>query len=492
MFATILLLSLVAIWALFASIIYESYVAELSSAKIFVNNVDALVTLDVARNIEFYDLSLQAAAQGFLDPAIRALSPKLRQAALFDRSANASGLGSILILDQTGKLVADSHSELPRDLDVADRDYFKVLARGPSTPELFVSHPFKSRLQPDTWVIGLSRRIDNPDGSFAGIVLGTLKLSYFTHLFGSVAMPSGSTITIIHGDGTILARMPFVDIGRDMSRSPIFLQETSLGSGLLTGVSSIDQTERIFSFRQIDGLPMRLVVGVPTSHFLTVWRWRVGLMAFGFAILSCLIIGLAVTLGSELHRRTLAELRLSELAATDSLTALPNRRCFDGILENEWVRAIRDGTSAALLMVDCDFFKDYNDAYGHLQGDEGLRAVAGALRDTIQRPADLVARFGGEEFVILLPGTDLDGAWLVAETVRGAVARLAWPHVRSPFGKLTVSIGIAACLPTQTRDALSLVQAADFALYEAKEKGRNQTATGEGLDLTAFGWRAAG
>ena len=193
-----------------------------------------------------------------------------------------------------------------------------------------------------------------------------------------------------------------------------------------------------------------------------------------------------------MHRRTLAEKTLLDLAATDSLTGLPNRRSFDDILDTEWARAIRDDASAALLMVDCDFFKSYNDAYGHLQGDEGLRAVAGALRDTIQRPADLVARFGGEEFVILLPGTDLDGALLVAETVRTAVARLAWPHVRSPFGKLTVSIGIAACLPSLDRDALSLVQAADFALYEAKEKGRNQTATGEGLDLTAFGWRAAG
>jgi diguanylate cyclase (GGDEF)-like protein len=492
LFATILLLSLVAIWLLFAGILYESYHADLKSAETFVGNVGSLVELAIARNLEFYDLSLKAAAQGYGDLEVRALPPRRRQQILFNQATTASGLGWLIILDPEGHAVADSQSETPRPLDAGDRDYFQVHRDRPPSPLLYVSHPFQSRLQPGVWAIGMTRRIENPDGSFAGVALGTLKISYFMHLFGAVELPPGSTITVLHDDGTILMRTPFVDIGRSVATSPVFQHTVTRPSGMMSAVSTIDKVQRIFAFRQIEGLPMRLVVGVPTAYFVDSWRWRAIVVAGGFIILSALILGLAITLGSELHRRTLAEQSLSELAATDSLTTLPNRRSFDDILANEWSRAVLSRASVALLMVDCDFFKAYNDAYGHLQGDEGLRAIASALRDTIQRPADLVARFGGEEFVILLPGIDLDGALLVAEQVRTAVLRLAWPHRRSPFGTLTVSIGIAACLPTAERDPLALVQAADFALYEAKEKGRNQIATGEGLDLTAFGWRAAG
>jgi diguanylate cyclase (GGDEF)-like protein len=491
LFSTILLLSLIAIWLLFVGIVYESYVTEVKTAHTFVENVDSLVEMTIARNIEFYDLSLKAAASGYLDPDIRNLPPKRRQQVLFDQSANASGLGAMVILDANGKAVADSQSEIARDLDVSDRDYFKVHAFGPKIQDLFVSHPFQSRLQKDVQAIAISRRIDDAQGRFVGVVFGAIKLSYFASVFNSVKLPPGSTITILHDDGTILMRSPFIDIGRNMAASELFKRELAMRSGLLTQVSSIDGIERVFAFRRVDQLPIMLAVGVPTRYYLTDWRWRAAFVGLGFFMLSGFILVLAVTLGTELDRRTLAERALLELATTDSLTALANRRRFDDVLENEWVRAIREGTSAALLMVDCDFFKSYNDTYGHLQGDEALRAVAGALRDSVQRPADLVARFGGEEFAILLPGTDLDGALLLGEIIRDAVARLACKHVRSPFGNLTVSIGAAACLPSPDRDALSLVQAADFALYEAKEKGRNRTETGESLDLTGFGWRAA-
>ena len=481
----------IVIWLLFAGIVYESYLNEWRSAGVFTDNIKSLTSLDISRTIEQYDLSLKAAAQGFADASIWTLPPKIRQKVLFDQSANASGLGSIVILDNTGRLVADSRFERPDHYDAADRDYFSVHVPKTGPRGLYISHPFKSRIHDHLWTIAISRRLENADGSFAGVVVGTLKLSYFLRLFNAVQMPTDSVITLVLGDGTILVRSRLIDIGRNISDSGVYQTMNSAGAGQVTRVSAIDQIERLYSFSSIDHLPIMIVVGVPTHEFLGRWRWRIAVVALGFAILSGFVLLLALTLGLELHRRVVAEHALLQLAATDSLTNLANRRRFDDTLDKEWARALREGYSLALLMVDCDFFKAYNDTYGHLQGDQALRAIAGILRDTVRRPADLIARFGGEEFAILLPGTDIDGAARVGETIRLAVANLAWPHNGSPFGFLSVSIGLAACLPSRDQDPLSVVQAADFALYEAKEGGRNQTATGERLDLTAFGWRAS-
>ena len=488
---TILGLSLVAIWLVFAAILYESYSTEWRSATLFTSNVASLLEQDIARNIELYDLSLKSTVAAFEDPEVAKLPAALRQRVLFDRSANASGLGSTLLLDPTGAVIADSHSEVPRSWNGADQTFFKIHASGKFERELFISHPFKNPLQQDLWTIGLSRRLDNPDGSFAGIALGTLKLSYLANLFGSVEMPPGTSILLTNDDGTVLMRSPFAYIGNDVSGSEVFRRMSLNRSGSLIGRSSFDGVEKLFAYRRVGRLPVTLSISIPVSQFLDSWRWRMTFVAIGFAALSLLIGILAITLGTELQKRALAEQTLSNLAATDGLTALANRRHFDEILELEWRRAIRDRRPLAMLMIDGDFFKAYNDSYGHLEGDQALRAIAGALRDSIQRPADLVARFGGEEFSVLLPDTDLDGALAIAEGIRAAVSRLERAHVGSPFGRLTVSIGAASCLPLELGGALGLVQAADFALYEAKESGRDRVATGERLDLPAFGWRAA-
>ena len=489
-FGTMLLLSLAATWLVFAGVVYESYLNAWTSAGSFASSVKTLTSFDVARNLEFYNLSLQAAARGFADPEIWRLPTRVRQSALFDQAANASGFGSIMILDKDGRLLASSRSERPEPFDGSSRDYFQVYAAGKGAPDLYISHPFRGH-RDGLWTVALSRRLANPDGSFAGVVVGTLKLSYFLNLFGTVRMPAGGVMILLHEDGTILMRSQLLEVGRNLQSSAVFRDMARLRSGEILRVSEVDHVERLYSFGIVDHLPIMLAVGLSTADFLTTWRWRMLFVALGFAVLTGFILLLAVALGRELHRRSQAESALLELAATDGMTGLANRRQFDQTLEAEWSRAQRTGTSVALLMIDNDFFKLYNDSYGHLQGDEALKAVATALRDTIRRPADLVARFGGEEFAILLPGTDLGGALEVAETVRAAVSRLGWAHAGSPFGRLTVSIGLAACQPEPGREALSLVQAADFALYEAKERGRNQVATGERLELPGFDWRAS-
>jgi diguanylate cyclase (GGDEF)-like protein len=162
-------------------------------------------------------------------------------------------------------------------------------------------------------------------------------------------------------------------------------------------------------------------------------------------------------------------------ALKDSLTGLDNRRSFDERLEGVWRAAARSGSSLSLLMIDVDHFKKFNDAYGHVQGDEALRKVADCIIASLRRGNDLGARYGGEEFAVLLPETGLLGAYHVAETIRAAVQAAAIAHTESPFGCLTVSIGVASVDVSESSKQSDLVLTADAALYRAKLNGRNTT-----------------
>jgi diguanylate cyclase (GGDEF)-like protein len=166
---------------------------------------------------------------------------------------------------------------------------------------------------------------------------------------------------------------------------------------------------------------------------------------------------------------------LESLASMDGLTCLTNRRRFIETLDMEWRRATRSGTPLSLAMIDVDFFKAYNDHFGHIAGDECLRMIACALDNSIRRAGDLVARYGGEEFVALLPKTDLEGAVQVAETMRNEINALDIQHASPNVAdRVTISVGVATMIPTVDDSCETLLNAADKALYEAKENGRNQ------------------
>jgi diguanylate cyclase (GGDEF)-like protein len=167
--------------------------------------------------------------------------------------------------------------------------------------------------------------------------------------------------------------------------------------------------------------------------------------------------------------------QLRQLSVIDGLTGLLNRRRFDEILTEEWQRGAREQKSLALLLIDIDHFKLYNDTYGHLRGDAALKKVAQALSSSTQRQTDRIARYGGEEFVAILPDTDLNGAMLVAEKMRKAIANLALEQSTLATRRvLSVSIGIASTIPNTRQSRLALIQSADSALYQAKENGRNR------------------
>ncbi len=165
---------------------------------------------------------------------------------------------------------------------------------------------------------------------------------------------------------------------------------------------------------------------------------------------------------------------LRELTLTDGLTGVANRRAFDEKLDNEWRRCARAGLPMALIMIDIDQFKNYNDTYGHQAGDTCLARLAGAMRHAAARPHDLVARYGGEEFAILLPQLDVQGAETVARKLLAEVARLGIAHARSCVGPVvTISMGVASIVPADGLSA-ELVKQADALLYEAKNTGRNR------------------
>ncbi|BFM39952.1 diguanylate cyclase [Synechocystis sp. LKSZ1] len=166
---------------------------------------------------------------------------------------------------------------------------------------------------------------------------------------------------------------------------------------------------------------------------------------------------------------------LTRLATLDGLTQIANRRRFDEYLDQEWQRHRREQSPLALLLIDIDYFKNYNDCYGHQRGDDCLIQVAQCLTQQIKRPADLVARYGGEEFTVILPNTHQTGAVMVAEAIRASILEQNIPHLASETGYLTLSIGVAQLTPGPDSHPQQLLAQADQALYRAKQQGRNRT-----------------
>jgi diguanylate cyclase (GGDEF) domain len=196
------------------------------------------------------------------------------------------------------------------------------------------------------------------------------------------------------------------------------------------------------------------------------------LLVLIFVSAACMLSARAVH--DDLEERLLSSFDLTTLAGEDKLTGIPNRRHFDERLDREWRRAARMRVPLSLILIDVDHFKKFNDRYGHRAGDECLMQVAQVLDGSVRHPGDLVARYGGEEFVVLLFHMTRDDAYAAAERLRLAVAQLALRHEDSADGQVSISLGGATQVPDGTGAAADLVQAADQALYEAKESGRNR------------------
>jgi diguanylate cyclase (GGDEF)-like protein len=301
-----------------------------------------------------------------------------------------------------------------------------------------------------------------------------LRLSYFSELFQRLDIGDDSSINLFNTDGQLLARQPSRTqdplIGTNYAERPNFKRILSEQSGNFTARSGSDGNSRIYTFARVAQLPLIVLVVHSTDEVFQSWRRTAILVSVATGVLCVGILWLTLLLGRELRRRQEAERGLATLAATDSLTGLANRRRLDQVLRHEWARAQRNRKPLAVLMVDVDHFKAFNQRHGHAGGDHALREVAKAIEACIHRPADLAARYGGEEFQVVLPETDLVGARLLAERIRASVEALA------PFADdahaVTVSIGIG--LSGIQHDLAGVLGAADEALYRAKAMGRNR------------------
>ncbi|ENZ79415.1 MULTISPECIES: sensor domain-containing diguanylate cyclase [Ralstonia] len=462
--------------ALTALSLWEMRSDALARARDAADNLALILQRDIARNIEVYDLSLQAVIDGVRDPAMLALPPAVRQLVLFDRSTNAQDLGSLLVTDKAGDVVIDSHSVPPRHIYLGDRDYFQV-HQASDDVGLYISEPFMPRATGLERSLGLSRRLNGPHGEFNGIVVGTLRLNYFRRLFDGINLGPHATVTLIRTDGTLLMRRPYNEklIGRNLADATAFQKRLLAPEGSYVDIAGIDGIERLFSFRHIGDHPLIVTVGLATEDIYAEW-WRRAWVISGIVLmLDAVFIVLSFLFAQQLRKRLEMEQQLHLLANTDSLTGLGTRRALDSALDVEWRRANRHHTPMAVLMIDVDDFKPYNDRYGHAAGDTALRTVARCINDSIKRPGDFAGRYGGEEFCAVLPNTDLGGAARVAESIRAAVLAANERNAGSAYGKLTVSIGVAVHSGIAAEDDTleDLVRLADGRLYEAKAAGRN-------------------
>jgi diguanylate cyclase (GGDEF)-like protein len=201
-----------------------------------------------------------------------------------------------------------------------------------------------------------------------------------------------------------------------------------------------------------------------------------------FAPLAAALNDMAQRLADREQQLRTANSHLQELATSDALSGLTNRRGFDARLAAEWQRAGKLARPVGLLMIDVDHFKLFNDCYGHVEGDVCLRRIGKLLQQAAQGSDDIPARYGGEEFALLFPGADVDAALAAGERLRNAVEEMCIMHAASPIGQVTISVGVASLVPGLGQDAEQLIEAADVALYAAKRRGRN-TAVAHGTAL---------
>jgi diguanylate cyclase (GGDEF)-like protein/hemerythrin-like metal-binding protein len=372
-----------------------------------------------------------------------------------------------------------THTNTIFRFDANDRPYCKALRDNPDRQSVVTDAFFSSlgRLN-----VVQARRFDSGSQGFHGFALFGVDLEFFSKWLESVPIGQHGVIAIFDSHQILLARRPAEpgSVGKVLANETLkqFVQSGD-AAGTIPILTSPDGEDRLYAARRVDGLPFIVAVGEATEDWQSRWRSRVAVELTAL----CLLIGMAVVILRNYRALAIrtgqlesANRKLAELSATDGLTELANRRHFDVILEREFARSKRTAQPLALAILDVDYFKKFNDHYGHQAGDDCLKAVARTLRAGIHRATDLAARYGGEEFVLVLPVTSSAAARNLAEKIRQAVEALDIPHQTTQTGRdcVTISIGVATSDATTGHDAKELIEAADRALYRAKGLGRNR------------------
>lgn len=424
---------------------------------------------------------------------------------------------SFAIADPAGKVICTT-DERAVGFDVSVRDYFREAVR---EHRVVVSGVFVSRLDGSA-SMAVAMPQFHPDGRLRQVVLAGLRLDFLVGQALRGTERDRATAALFDANRTPLAAytgagmpIPTAGFGTALGEA----MRTNLpnrGSGTVHVVDE-DGIHRIYGIADLPWDTGQLATGFSLEAATAATRDRIRyafLLAFGAALTIVVLSWVAGEVfivrpirsvvkaaealdAGDLDARVrlsfpsnqfaaLAKAfnsmagRLQKLVLVDSLTGVANRRDFDKVLERSWERARRQGLSIALGFVDVDKFKEYNDRFGHLAGDAALHRVGQIMKGFVRRADDLAARYGGEEFAVLLWGNTEAEAEAHCDALRKAVEEAALPHPDSPFGVLTVSIGVAALVPDGGRSPKDLVGIADLALYLAKRRGRNCVATTAG------------
>jgi diguanylate cyclase (GGDEF)-like protein len=379
--------------------------------------------------------------------------------------------------DAAGRIILGNPGGGYESLNLSWRPYFAHHKDNPDR-SVYFSGPFAA-LTDGTPMLVLSLRLEDKAGKFSGVAVAGIKLSYFNTLFERINVERGGSLTLFTKQGTLLGRRPFDPqlVGRDLSKAPA-LVKIMRGETVFEEIAMVDNVERLYVSTPIADYPLFINVAQATETIYQHWTAKTVIIGLTTSALVSGMIFLIWMFHSENCRRGTmqAELadanrQLHETAETDALTGVANRRRVDRLLREQQAGPIGE---MSVLMLDIDLFKNFNDHYGHGAGDTALQHVANAIAHCVRGEKDIVARYGGEEFIVLLPGAPGGAAQMVAERIRRDVAALAIPHAQSPFGTVTVSIGVASVPENPDCSIDELVRQADQALYRSKQSGRNQ------------------
>ena len=464
--------------------VWRNYQNAFASARSDVGNITLAVSQHASDALKEANSLLISIRDRLDDTPLAQLDRPRMHRLLARQAALLPQLHGLFVYDRDGNWLVTDQGAIPPQANNADREYFQFHRQHPEDV-LHVGAVIRSRSSGEL-IIPVSRRIDDAEGHFAGVLLATIRLQYFVDYYARFRLDERGAITLALDDGTLLVRRPFQTdfVGTNLAAGELFqqhIQQTATGTALVRAV--VDGQQRLYAFEHLQGYPLVALAGISRSAILASWRQDMlrSVVVVGILVVGMLVFGFSLLRQIRANVRSEAALRqahdeLQLLTLKDSLTGLGNRRQFDTLLPLELARAQRSGQPLSLLMIDVDHFKAYNDHYGHPAGDRCLQAVAGVVASAARRPGDLAVRYGGEEMALLLPNCDELGAYRVACTVQERLEALDVIHATSPLGRLTVSLGFAVYRPAQDAppQAASLLASADEALYAAKHAGRNR------------------
>lgn len=326
-------------------------------------------------------------------------------------------------------------------------------------------------------VLVLSRSLRSPAGDFLGGVIGVIELDSAQHRFDALRLEPGDSVALLDESQVLLARNPAMAAAIEKRVATPTIPTTLRPDAAAVEVAmqlDADGRERLFGFSRIEGFPFVVAYGFDKARAIGEWQRRTWELGLGY-----LAMVLLAVLAARAHRTTLLQhdeltrnrAALQDLATRDPLTGLYNRRFLDEVMPRELARALRDGTPLAVIMLDLDHFKKVNDVHGHAAGDEVLKTFATLLKTGV-RESDLICRYGGEEFIAIMPNMDADQALERAESWRKQLEETRVVHDGFDIS-VTMSAGIAT-FPKHCQSANQLFSRADEMLYKSKQDGRNR------------------